>query len=102
MPQLTGVQDSYQYFVVRIDAQAFGRSRDAVQEALKEYNVLTRKYFFPLCSEYPCYQHLPSSRPAGLPVAHQAVREVLCLPLYGMLPLEAVDRICDLLLALKT
>jgi dTDP-4-amino-4,6-dideoxygalactose transaminase len=102
LPRLPGVTDSFQYFVIRIDAAAFGRSRDEVQASLKAYNVLTRKYFFPLCSEYPCYQHLPSSRPAGLPVAHQAVREVLCLPLYGTLPLDAVDRICDLLLALKT
>ena len=100
MPQLPGVSDSYQYFVVRIDASRFGMTRDVVQERLKAYNVLTRKYFFPLCSEYPCYAELPSSAPANLPVAHRAVREVLCLPLYGSLPLDAVDRICDLLLSL--
>ena len=100
LPQLPGVSDSYQYFVLRIDAAAFGLARDAVQDRLKAYNVLTRKYFFPLCSEYPCYRELPSSAPANLPVAHRAVREVLCLPLYGTLPLDAVDRICDFLLAL--
>lgn len=100
MPQLPGVSDSYQYFVVRIDGAAFGLTRDQVQDRLKAYNVLTRKYFFPLCSEYPCYRDLPSSAPANLPVAHRAGREVLCLPLYGSLSLDAVDRICDLLLAL--
>jgi dTDP-4-amino-4,6-dideoxygalactose transaminase len=100
MPQLAGVSDSYQYFVVRIDPAGFGLTRDAVQERLKTYNVLTRKYFFPLCSEYPCYRELPSSSPANLPVAHRAAGEVLCLPLYGSLPLDAVDRICDLLLGL--
>jgi dTDP-4-amino-4,6-dideoxygalactose transaminase len=101
MPALPDVQDSYQYFVVRIDAHAFGRSRDEVQEALKADNVLTRKYFFPLCSEYPCYRGLESARAERLPVAHQAAREVLCLPLYGTLPLDAVGRICDLLLGLR-
>lgn len=101
LPRLFGVTDSYQYFVVRIDAAAFGRSRDEVQERLKADNVLTRKYFFPLCSDYPCYRDLPSSAPARLPVAHRVVREVLCLPLYGTLPLAAVDRICDLVLALR-
>jgi len=100
MPRLPGVTESYQYFVVRIDPAAFGRSRDEVQEALKADNVLTRKYFFPLCSDYPCYRDLASAR-AELPVAHQAVREVLCLPLYGTLPLDAVERICDLLLGLR-
>ena len=101
MPQLPGVSDSYQYFVIRIEPQAFGRSRDDVQDALKTYNVLTRKYFFPLCSDYPCYRGLPSARAEHLPVAHRAAREVLCLPLYGTLPLDAVDRICDLLLDLR-
>lgn len=101
MPQLPGVTESYQYFVVRIDAAAFGVSRDDVQDALKACNVMTRKYFFPLCSDYPCYRGQPSSRADRLPVAHRAVREVLCLPLYGTLPLDAVDRICDLLLGLR-
>jgi dTDP-4-amino-4,6-dideoxygalactose transaminase len=101
MPELAGVSASRQYFVIRIDAAAFGRSRDEVHAALKSVNVMTRKYFFPLCSDYPCYASLPSSAPAGLPVAHRAVKEVLCLPLYGTLPLDVVDRVCEMLLGLK-
>ena len=97
MPQLPGVTESCQYFAVRIDAEVFGCSRDALFDALKVQNVLTRKYFFPLCSEYACYASLPSSRPEGLPVAHQVVREVLCLPIYGRLALDDVDRICDMI-----
>ena len=101
MPQLPGVTESYQYFVIRIDGAAFGRSRDEMQASLKAANVLTRKYFFPLCSDYPCYKGLASARPEGLPVAHRAVQEVLCLPMYGTLGLDAVDTICELLLALR-
>lgn len=96
-----GVTESLQYFVVRIDGERFGRSRDEVQAALRTYNVHTRKYFYPLCSEYPCYRRLESARPEWLPVAHRVVREVLCLPIYGTLPLEAVDRIAEMLLALR-
>jgi dTDP-4-amino-4,6-dideoxygalactose transaminase len=101
MPEIAGVTASRQYFVLRINREAFGRSRDDVHAALKAANVMTRKYFFPLCSDYPCYRSLPSSAAAGLPVAHRVVQEVLCLPLYGTLPLDAVDRICEMLLALK-
>jgi dTDP-4-amino-4,6-dideoxygalactose transaminase len=101
MPQLPGVTESRQYFVVRIDAAAFGRARDAVQAELKAMNVMTRKYFYPLCSDYPSYRGLPSSAAERLPVAQQAVGEVLCLPIYGTLPLDAVDRICDLLIGLR-
>lgn len=100
MPQLPGVTESLQYFVIRIDGAAFGRSRDEVQASLKASNVLTRKYFFPLCSDYPCYHGLSSARPDGLPVAHRAAQEVLCLPIYGTLGVDAVDTICELLLAL--
>jgi dTDP-4-amino-4,6-dideoxygalactose transaminase len=101
MPDIAGVTASRQYFVIRINQDAFGRSRDDVHAALKTANVMTRKYFFPLCSDYPCYRSLPSAAAAGLPVAHRVVQEVLCLPLYGTLPLDAVDRICEMLLASK-
>lgn len=101
MPQLPGVTESFQYFVIRIDRAGFGRSRDEVQTLLKAANVLTRKYFYPLCSDYPCYSGLDSARAEGLPAAHRAVQEVLCLPIYGTLPLDAVDQICDLLLGFR-
>ena len=98
MPQPAGTEPSCQYFVIRIDRERFGVSRDDVQGALREQNVFARKYFFPLCSDYPCYRALPSSSPDNLPVAHRVVNEVLCLPLYGSLPLESVDRLCEMLI----
>jgi dTDP-4-amino-4,6-dideoxygalactose transaminase len=101
MPQLPGVSESYQYFVIRIDQQEFGVSRDTVQTTLQAYNVMTRKYFFPLCSDYPCYQHLPSAHRDHLPVASRVVNEVLCLPMYGQLELEAIDRICEMVLSAR-
>jgi dTDP-4-amino-4,6-dideoxygalactose transaminase len=97
--QPASVESSAQYCVVRIDADAFGCSRDEVYTALQKYNVFTRKYFHPLCSTYPGYRHLPSAAPSNLPVATRVVREVLCLPIYGALPLDAVDRISEMLLA---
>jgi dTDP-4-amino-4,6-dideoxygalactose transaminase len=93
------VESSSQYCVVRIDPDTFGCSRDDVYTALQKYNVFTRKYFNPLCSSYPSYRHLPSASPSNLPVATRVVREVLCLPIYGALPLDAVDRISEMLMA---
>ncbi len=92
-----GVKSSCQYFVVRIDKKGFGRSRDEVYDKFKEYNVFTRKYFYPLCSNYTCYRQLPSSAPDNLPVAHAVVQEVLSMPLYGGLSLDDVERICAIL-----
>jgi dTDP-4-amino-4,6-dideoxygalactose transaminase len=95
------VKDSYQYFVIRIDEKLFGRSRDYVYSNFKEYNVFTRKYFYPLCSDYTCYKHLPSSAPSNLSVAHKVVNEVLSMPFYGGLSVDDVDAICKILRSFK-
>ncbi|MBM3817902.1 MAG: DegT/DnrJ/EryC1/StrS family aminotransferase [Acidimicrobiia bacterium] len=97
-----GVESSCQYFVVRIDPVSFGCSRDTVFDRLKHYNVFARKYFHPLCSTYDAYRDLPSASPAHLPVATRVVQEVLCLPLYGTLPLPAVDAVCDMIRHIQT
>jgi dTDP-4-amino-4,6-dideoxygalactose transaminase len=94
-----GVQGSYQYCAIRVDQERFGCSRDGVHGALLKHNVISRKYFFPLCSDYACYRDLPSADPARLPNARKAARQALCLPLYGSLPPAAVQCICDIVAA---
>lgn len=95
-----GSRNSYQYFMIRISNE-FGLSRDEVQAKLKKYNVFTRKYFYPLCSDYNCYRQLPSASYENLPVAHKVVKEVLCLPLYGNLKFEDVEIISQMIRGLK-
>lgn len=95
-----GVKNSYQYFVIRISDE-FGRSRDDVYTEFKKYNVFTRKYFYPLCSDYNCYRQLPSATSENLPIAKKVAREVLCMPLYGGLKLDEVEKICEILKGCK-
>lgn len=92
-----GVKNSYQYFVIRVDEKLFGRSRDYVYEGLKKYNVFSRKYFYPLCSDYDCYKQLSSAKNDNLQVANNVAREVLSLPFYGGLSGEYIERICQIL-----
>jgi dTDP-4-amino-4,6-dideoxygalactose transaminase len=94
---MSGVRNSYQYFVIRIDEKLFGRSRDSVYDRFKQCNVFTRRYFYPLCSSYTCYRQIPSSSPDNLPAAHAVVKEVLSMPLYGALSPGDVERICNML-----
>ena len=91
------VQNSYQYFVIRIKEKEFGLSRNELYKQLKKYNIFTRKYFYPLCSDYTCYRQLPSSSPDNLITANKIVNEVLCLPLYGKLELSSVEKICNII-----
>lgn len=92
----THVKANYHYYVIRIEEEKFGRSRDYVYEELKKYNVFARKYFHPLCSEYTCYRQLPSSSPQNLPVAVKTGQEVLSMPLYGELAPADVTKICQM------
>ncbi len=90
-----GTTDSQQYLVLRVEAEAAGCTRDALHERLKRYNIITRKYFHPLCSDYSCYSHLPSASARNLPVAYRVASEVLTLPCFGALTDGDVQRICD-------
>jgi dTDP-4-amino-4,6-dideoxygalactose transaminase len=90
------VQHSYQYFMIRI-REDYGMSRDDLYTILKQLNVYSRKYFFPLCSNLPTYQHLQSAKPSNLPVANKIVKEVLCLPFYGGLEQIDIDNICSMI-----
>jgi dTDP-4-amino-4,6-dideoxygalactose transaminase len=91
------VRSSEQYFAIRIDNAAAAITRDHLYETLKTYNVFTRRYFYPLCSEFPFYRELPSSNVENLPVAHRVASEVLCLPFYGSLGPDGAQRVCEII-----
>ena len=97
LPDISGVKSSLQYFVIRIDEKIFGKSRDYVYEVLKKYNVFTRKYFYPLCSNFPCYSNLSSASPVKLPIANKVVNETLSMPFYGALNNDDIRKICRII-----
>lgn len=81
--------NSYQYFCVRIESSTIpGDRRNKIFDALKANNVFSRKYFYPLVSEYPCYNSSPTSSSGNLREATKVSNEVLCLPFYGDLSFE--------------
>jgi dTDP-4-amino-4,6-dideoxy-D-glucose transaminase len=103
VPGLTMLRDSdstqpnYAYFPILVNPGAYGPNRDALFQALRSCNIISRKYFYPLVSRAPCYAALPSAAPSGLPVAERAASRVLCLPIYGTLPCQTVHTICDVI-----
>ena len=84
------VTPNYAYFPVVFDG--FGASRNQVWEALAAQNIFARKYFYPITSQFQCYEgQFPA---ADTPVALYMGDRVLTLPLYADLALEDVDDIC--------
>lgn len=93
----SGLTPNYPYCIIRIDPQAYGLTRDALYLELLGRNIISRKYFYPLCSNFSCYQSLPSSSVINLPIANRVADTVLCLPLYGELSDSDVEKICHII-----
>jgi len=90
---IEGVRHNYSYFPIFITEKEYGISRDALYDKLKSQNILARRYFYPLISNFPVYRGLESSNPANLPVATKLADQVLCLPMYADLTEDDVERI---------
>ena len=86
------VTDSYQYYPIVIEDD-YPLNRDELYDKLKLHNIYTRKYFYPICSDYECYKDLPSSSVENLPVANDYKNRVLCLPFYSDLEEEFREKI---------
>lgn len=86
---------NYAYFPIMLDGR-YPLSRDALNDLLHSHDIRSRRYFYPLISDFPMYRTLPSADRANLPVAADVTERVLCLPIYPDLPLETVERIADL------
>ena len=97
LPEMEGVTSSYSYFPVLIDEEAYGLSRDALYEKLKENNIFSRRYFYPLISSFEPYRELTSATPENLPVATNAALKVLCLPIYVDLSIQDVEFIVNII-----
>ena len=90
-----GVRHNYSYFPIFVDAEKYGRTRDELYFAMREQNVLGRRYFYPLISEFTTYRGLPSAAPDNLPVAHRMANSVICLPMHHALSIEDVNRVIN-------
>ena len=95
---MPGVRHNYSYFPIFIDAENFGMTRDELYTKMKAKNVLSRRYFYPLISEFSTYRGLPSAAPENLPKAHQMANSVLCLPMHHELSEEDINRTLDIII----
>ena len=95
---IPGVRHNYSYFPIFVDAQKYGMTRDELYFKMKEQNVLGRRYFYPLISEFSTYRGLESAKPENLPEAHKMADSVICLPMHHALTSNDIDRIINIIL----
>ena len=86
---------NYSYFPIFVNEAEYGMSRDALYEKMKSQNVLGRRYFYPLISDFAMYRGLPSATKENLPVATRMANEVICLPMHHALSDADINRILE-------
>ena len=89
------IKGNFAYFPVEIDEAEFGSSRDVLYERLKEFNIFSRRYFYPLINEFSCYRYIEVIDP--LLVANKVASRILILPIYYDLEINEVERICSII-----
>lgn len=92
---MPGVRHNYSYFPIFINADRFGMTRDELYFKMRENNVLGRRYFYPLISEFTTYRGLSSAAKENLPVAHRMSDSVICLPMHHALSTDDRERILE-------
>jgi dTDP-4-amino-4,6-dideoxygalactose transaminase len=80
---------NYAYFPILIEKE-YPLSREELYEKLRQHGIYTRRYFYPLISEFPMYRGLPSAAQSNLPIARKTANQVICLPIYPAL--QEVDQ----------
>ena len=86
---------NFAYYPILIEKEKFGYSREDIIEWLSKEDIFARKYFYPLVSEN---KEFPKDLCKNTPIAFKYSREVLCLPMYAELPLDVVDKICNIII----
>lgn len=96
LPELPNVRYCYTYFPILV-TEEYPLTRDELYHRFKKDNLFSRRYFYPLISEFPMYRDLPSSQRSNLPTAFRISNQVLCLPIYPALQDADLALICSIL-----
>lgn len=86
---------NYSYFPILIE-NGYPITRDELYQELKAHNIHARRYFYPLISEFPMYKNMLSADPSNLPIANDAAKKVMCLPIYPDLKNSDLNRIIEI------
>jgi dTDP-4-amino-4,6-dideoxygalactose transaminase len=96
LEKIPDIRQNDGYFPIFIEKD-YPLTRDDLYETLKKNNIYGRRYFYPLISNLPIYQKLPSATRQNLPKANKIANEVICLPIYPNLPMDYIPIITSII-----
>lgn len=88
---------NYGYFPVFIIASQYGISRDQLYTILKDNHIYSRRYFYPLITDFSPYKELHLSARSNLTNARTLSDQVLCLPIHDGLTDVDIERIVSII-----
>lgn len=86
--------DNYAYFPI-IVTEMYGKTRDELYDCLRENNIYSRKYFYPITSDAACFKN--KYKKENLETARGISKKILTLPLYEDIGMEQIDRIVSVI-----
>ena len=89
------IKRNFSYFPILLDENEYGKTRNDLFKALEDRNIIARKYFYPLITDFGCYKEQYNS--VNIPNAKYISERVLTLPMYADLSEEVVNMICDII-----
>ena len=92
-----GCESSWKDFAVRVDAKAFGWTRDELRMVLAAQGVDTRAYYSPACHEMEAFRGFHEGRPP-LPHTDRLSRECLALPMGRHVTPDVAGRVATIIM----
>ena len=87
------IQKNYAYFPIVV-SEDYSMTRDELYEKLKENNIFSRKYFYPITSDQACFRN--KYKKCELESARWLSKHILVLPFYEKIELESIDHIIEI------
>ena len=88
------IEKNHAYFPI-IVSDDYSMTRDELYDRLKENNVFSRKYFYPLTSDQACFRN--KYKKCELNNARCLSKHILVLPFYEKLEMENIDHIVGIM-----
>ncbi len=84
-------KSNHSYFPIFVEDD-YPLKRDQLYEKLKAHGINGRRYFYPLITEFAAYKEIGLQTNDRLLSAKRAAESVICLPMYGDLTKENIER----------
>lgn len=90
---------SRNYIVIRIDPEKSLVTRDGLYNRLKDDGIQTKRYFYPALHNQTLFKDIEPGCASRLPVSESISATALALPMFSHMSLDAVDEICERIIA---